>query len=410
MTAFVLGDGFSPPPLPPFPRAVPSPPPPPPSPPRPRLPRAEDARIVYQEPQAVTLSTYFLGGIETDPSLASDELGNYMALTNVQNRTREDALRSITNPRRYEWADCSAALSEQGAVLPCRTADLPERCINGAEHCGTTEENTRAPWVEIDLRDGKPTDRDYYFFALEVSLPPEPHLGALFFQSSQGVSEDRGDVTNRLYEVEVFDINHNPLRTQCKPHFKQSTDFYADGMTYFQYVCLEALAEDDAYVVMRGVRFVRLTLLGEYRMLWLAGMRVEWRTLEALPPASPPPPPAPPVPPQPVAPPDAPDFAYGCIQYANYSFGIVYPVAFQEPCGLAFDECCRLAYDHNQTAAFHLSPSGCCTLLNVPEGDFDGLANVGSATVITPLVDGITSSPTVAVSGARSAVPSVYGR
>ncbi len=411
MTAFVLGDGFSPPPLPPFPIAVPSPPPPPPSPPRPRLPRAEDARIVYQSPTAVTLSTYFLGGVETDSSLASAQTGNAMALDNVANVTREELLQKITwDLAPMEWAQCSEALVAQGAVLPCRTADLPQRCIHGFEQCDTTEANTRAPWVELNLREGKPTDRDYYFFALEVSLPPEPELGALFFQSSQGVSEDRGDVTNRLYEVEVFDINHNPLRVQCKPHFKQSTDFYTDGMTYFQYVCLEALAEDDAYVAMRDVRFVRLTLLGEYRMLWLTGLRVEWRSLEALPPTSPPPPPVPPVPPMPVAPPDAPGFAYGCIEYQNYSFGIVYPVAFKEPCGLGFDECCRLAYDHNQTAAFHLSPSGCCTLLNVPEGDFDGLANVGSATAITPLVDGLASSPAVAVSGARSTVPSVYGR
>ena len=29
---------------------------------------------------------------------------------------------------------------------------------------------------------------------------------------------------------------------------------------------------------MRNVYYVRLTLLGEYRMIWLTGMRVLWRT------------------------------------------------------------------------------------------------------------------------------------
>ena len=238
------------------------------------LPDDARGRVVYQSPTAVTLSTYFLGGVETDSSLASAETGNAMALDNLANVTREELLQKITwDLAPTEWAQCSEALVAQGAVLPCRTGDLPQRCIHGLEQCDTTEENMRAPWMELNLHEGKPSDRDYYFFALEVSLPTHPELGALFFQTAQGVSEDRGDVTNRFYELEVFDTHHNPLRTQCKPHFKQSTDFYTAGMTYFQYVCLEALAEDDAYMAMRDVRYVRLTLLGEHRMLWLMSTR-----------------------------------------------------------------------------------------------------------------------------------------
>lgn len=409
MTTFVMGNGFSPPPPPPISdfEFVASRPPPP-SPPRPRLPAAEVARIVYQEPKAVTLSTYFLGGVETDPSLASAETGNAMALDNVLNATREALLQKITwDLAPVEWAQCSVALAAQGAVLPCRTADLPQRCIHGAEHCGATEENMRAPWMELNLHEGKPSDRDYYFFALEVSLPTHPELGALFFQTAQGVSEDRGDVTNRFYELEVFDTHHNPLRTQCKPYFKQSTDFYTPGMTYFQYVCLEALAEDDAYMAMRDVRYVRLTLLGEHRMLWLTGTRVLWRTVDALPPTTPPPPPVPPVPPMPVAPPDPPPLVHDCREYGDAvhnlvtrSFGGAYAVAFKEPCGLSPAACCVLSYDHNQTAAWHLSPSGCCTLLDVPEADHAGL-KAGS---ITPQFDGAADLPAVQVSGARKAL------
>ena len=62
----------------------------------------------------------------------------------------------------------------------CRAARATSR--SGASTARATaarrEENTRAPWIEIDLRDGKPTDRDYYFFALYVTLPPSPSTAA----------------------------------------------------------------------------------------------------------------------------------------------------------------------------------------------------------------------------------------
>ena len=406
MTAFLLGDGFSPPPLPPRPEEQPQPPPPPPSPPRPRLPEAEEARVVYQDPEMVTLSTYFIGGPQTDPDTASASIRNEMPLENMANTTRETVLSDMvfTNVYQAHWAACSEALVQLGAELPCRTGDFPHRCINGARHCGTTEENTREPWIEISLHHGLPRDRDYYFFALYVMLPPEPEYARLFFQSAQGVSEDRGDVTNRFYEIEVFDTNHNPLPRQCKPYHKQSVDFYTEGMAYFQYVCLDALAEDEDYATMRKVRYVRLTLLGDYRMIWLTGLRAEWRTIEALPPSQPPPPPSPPLPPQPVAPPDLPPNPFVCHQYSGVSFGNAYEVAFKEPCGLSPEACCALAHDHNQTAAWHLSPSGCCTLLHVPEVEQAGLAS--QATI--PEVDGHASTPAVKTSGARSTLPAAY--
>ena len=406
MTSFVLGNGFSPPPLPPRPEVQDSPPPPPPSPPRPRLPQAEDARIVYQDPEGVTLSTYFIGGPETDPATASTGVGNYMARENMANATRETVMTDVAFTRvpQQLWAACSEALVQIGAELPCRTGDFPHRCINGARHCGTTEENTREPWVELNLHHGLPQDRDYYFFALYVMLPPEPEYARLFFQTAQGVSEDRGDVTNRFYKLEVFDTNHNPLPRQCKPYHKQSVDFYTEGMAYFQYVCLDALAEDEDYNAMRHVRYVRLTLLGDYRMIWLTGLRAEWRTIEALPPSLPPPPPSPPLPPQPAAPPDLPVFAHTCHTYPGRSFGTRYNVSFYEPCGLTAEACCRLAYDHNHTAAFHLSPSGCCTLLGVDETDVADLASQA----IRPEEYGNATQPVVAVAGARISASDAY--
>ena len=144
------------------------------------------------------------------------------------------------------------------------------------------------------------TDRDYYFFALELTLPTEPAYAHLLFESSQGGDE------NRFYEVTVYDESHSLLDVQCKPYYKQSVDHYKDGLVHFEFVCLEALASDAAYDAMRHARFVRLTLTGSYRMIWLDAVRVVLRIVTELGPSPPPDPRPPPAPPRPMAPPDAP--------------------------------------------------------------------------------------------------------
>ena len=91
--------------------------------------------------------------------------------------------------------------------------------------------------------------------------------------------------------------------------------------------------------------------------------------------------------------------------YSVSSFGTAYPVAFEEPCGLTQEACCALAYDHNQTAAWHLSPSGCCTLLDVPEAEWADLASAATQPLpnINPSLIGA-----VKTSGARTLLPSAY--
>ena len=117
--AFVLGPDFTPPSLSPQPPPSPIGLPPSPSPPRPRLPHAEDARIVYQSPTHVTLSTYFLGEPETDPETASRGSGNQMGLTNIANRTRNNAINAISDGQLpyHQWAACSDALKDAGSFI-----------------------------------------------------------------------------------------------------------------------------------------------------------------------------------------------------------------------------------------------------------------------------------------------------
>jgi len=367
MQEFLLDTSFTPPGLPPLSTIfVPPPPPPPPSPPRPRLPRDESDKIVYVDPTRASLSTYFLADQDLADTATSTEMGNLMPLTNLANATRDAAMQRITDEElpSSAWAACSAASAT--APLPCRTGDTPSRCLDGMRHCGSTEANTEAPFVELDLVDEFPTDREYYLFAIELTLPSTPAHAELFFSSSQGAVRDR------FYEVVVYDASHNLLNTQCKPYYEQSVDHPTEGLVHFQYVCLEAMATDAEYAALRHVRFVRLTLTGRFRMLWLESIRLVLRTLRDLAPSPPPSPGGPPVPPLPVAPPDAPGpgaaiAAHTCTTYTRLRFeasdvGGTLETAYVEPCGLDAAACCALAYQHNDTSIFQITASGCCTL------------------------------------------------
>lgn len=296
------------------------------------------------------------GVTSTDP--ATNETGNYMSVNRFDATTREALLTSLNTRSPTTWARCSDASTMADAPLPCRTGDAPSRCVSGHRHCGDLISNTQDPWLEVDVRHDVPTDRDYYFFAIEFTLPHDAQYGALFFESAY-------DPSNKYYTVTVMDDVHNPLSTQCKPYFEQSVDHYADGLVYFQYACLNALASDAAYEIMRNVRYVRLTLTGAYRMIWIENVRLMFRTLQDLPPNAPPSPIPPPSPPHPHAPPDHPDqpATYTCTLFADVSFEPQYvTLAHVEPCGLTTAQCCALAYDHNTTTVFTLTASGCCTL------------------------------------------------
>ena len=186
-------------------------------------------------------------------------------------------------------------------------------------------------------------------------------------------SAQTSDDVSWAYTVTVYDETHNPLSTQCKPFYEQVVDHWTAGLDRFQYVCLGASAELATYALMRSVRYVRITLRGSYRMIWIDNLKVVWRTLRELPPSPPPSPSMPPPPPLPMAPPDAPSppAAHTCTRYEHKRLdpslltdGLL--LVYQEPCGLTFEQCCALAYEHDRTHVFQLSAGGCCTLLDVP--------------------------------------------
>ena len=388
---FTFDGGFEPPSLSPRPPPFAHSPPPPPPPPRPRLPRAEESRIYYQSPSSVKLSTYSIGEPATDPDGVSSALGNHlMALTDVDNATRDAALIALTEKPYTRWAACTDSLRH--SPLACRTGDTVERCISGMRHCDTLNENTYRPWLQLDLHDTQiegddkynanmPSGPPFYFFGLRLRLPADPDHARLFFGSSEDGPGGSG------YVVSIYDESHTPL-SSCKDHTQQVVDGYSPGLRDVDIVCSNAIISDAEITQLEKVRYVRISLIGAYRMLWLESISVIWRTLGDLPPSSPPPPVAPSPPPAPLAPPDAPLEAPGnCTLYPDLVFvpGVL-DVVVREPCGLTSDACCDHLKNYNQTGvgvAFELTGSGCCTLMGSANDLFgDALIAVANGSLV----------------------------
>ena len=368
-TKLELGPDFRPPSSAPRPPPFVAPPPPPPPPPSPTLPTNESTRIVFTPASKATLSTLSIA-TAADGDVASTATGRFMPLGGLEGKTRAWAL---SQPHA---AQCAAAAT---GALPCRSGDTPERCVSGARHCGTTLENTRAPWAEFDVRDDAPPD--HYLFAIEFQLPVEARL---FFESA----EPSGGVGHDLV---ALDHNHNPLPVQCKDWNSQAVSAYSDGLRKFQHVCLSAMATDADYEAMRHVGYLKLTLLGEHRLLWLHDVTVLWRDgSETLKPTAPPPPSvhtshahAPPDPPPP------PDVT--CTRHsATFPRTVVVHLA-DEPCDLTFDECCRHLHDARRTqptgvwaVAFEISTSGCCALFGGVDAEIEEIILNGTLTPTAP--------------------------
>ena len=363
------GDSWTPPHLPPVAPDV-APPPSPPPPPLPAVPLEEQAHIFRVTPEAVFLSTYFVADRDGEGEGAQDK-GARTPLAQ-ETATRDAVFASIQDGvHAYgQWAACDADLAD--APLPCRSADLERRCLSGGVRCKPDHlDNMRDPWVELDLLNSLPhveTNDPRYFFGLEIELPPEEEYGKLLFRSVGG-AEDIG------YEVETFDQHHAPTegRAQCQTWRDQTVTAHSPGLRSLQFVCLPALASEEDYATMRTVRYVRLALYGELRMVWVDSLTPIFRTLRDTNPSPPAPPNPPPPPPGPGAPPDLPESAKECDFYSdallesngfvNYDWypGATTPVVvLEQPCGLSPKACCELAHVV-EASSFYIDVSGCCT-------------------------------------------------
>lgn len=271
-----------------------------------------------------------------------------------------------------------------GAALPCRTAGNPLRCVDGARRCGTDVENTFEPFLELDFHEYKPDfGGRMYLFLVHFKIPVQEELGRLLFHPLDIYG---GDVqANRGWRLEVFDDHHNLLPTQCQDwNYGSSATEHTEGLTDVHHLCLKPTASDEDYEVMSRARFLRITLIGNFRQIWFENVNVFFRAIADLQPGTndtymltqaPTPPPAvepPPLPPALPDPPSAPN-APPCTFYADSE-----PVGWREasmslaePCGLNDVRCCDLAHEVNRDLgyvafdAFVLSKTGCCTLVSL---------------------------------------------
>jgi len=389
------GMGWDPPSLPPLTPGV-DPPPPPPMPPSPRPPLEEARRLYKIAVTRATLSTYFVPTVAPSPPpmfpLESDGKAFKYAAREQQLRTAELAADAQSTPvrvstekqaamlrqvgatvesgsehRMQALAACTQDLAGAGAPLPCRTSVVFDRCVDGARRCSGSYENGYEPWVQLDFRDFQDNPaRPRYLFAVVMRIPQQEEYGRLLFHAlNNDVVENRG------WRLTAYDDHHHELPIQCQSWVKSRATEHTEGLTDVEHGCLPASAEPEAYYTLSKARFLRITLIGEYRQIWLDRIDVYFRTIfgvDALPPPPPylQPPLSPPAPPDP--PPPPPHVA--CVKHANLAPpGWESYVVETEPCGITFHECCGMARAHvNATAgrsvdAFVLSASGCCSLL-----------------------------------------------
>ena len=361
---------WSPPSLPPLAPDVLPPPPPPPN-PYPALPKGTAHYVRFE---GVTLSTYFFPGIAEDTaSLPFIGTANDIILE-APSFFREKISKTMRSEPLSEWAACS--YEQRDAALPCRTGALPERCVDGGRRCGTVEQNTAFPWMEIQLDDEHHRVDNSYLWAIEFTLPDSEEFAPMLFQQANDVGLE-GDTG---YTVIVYDDTHTPLKTQCKTLGEQQSPRYVVGKRRHQHLCLRGTDDDAAYVELTRARYVRIVLTGQLRQFWLNDVKIVFHKLLALenpiPPPSPRPPPAPP---QPIAPPDAPPAALdNCVfnAHRSYSAQRLTWIA-DEPCGLDPIQCCVAAASANGSNAFRLSDAGCCTAYyvkgNLTHMEFDAV-------------------------------------
>jgi hypothetical protein len=274
--------------------------------------------------------------------------------------------------------------------------------LDGARHCGTDIENTYEPFMELDFHEYQPDfNGRMYLFLVHFRLPANEEYARLMFHPLDAYG---GDVQeNRGWRLQVYDDHHHDLPVQCQEwNLGASATEYTEGLVDLHHLCLKPTATDEEYEIMSRVRFLKITMVGNYRQIWFDKIDVYFRAITGLQQGTtdtyvvaqgpPPPPPrdAPPSPPP--APPDPPAAtAANCTFYPNeVKSDWNEHVVLYEPCGLNKDACCALALEHNANVdslalrgivdSFVLSATGCCVLTHVASGNGSWVPAVNATT------------------------------
>jgi hypothetical protein len=334
LTQSVLFSATSPPSSPPADPIVQSPPPPS-KPPSPAIPLGIAVSPIY----GVKLSTYRVPIELSKRRLDLYEDGYYGSYL-------ESIKVALMTASTWQIARCTEWQST--SPLPCVTGALQDNCITGMRHCGSDQENSFEPQLELELS-GTPESRRSRLWGFEIELPDNNELANLFFTSAEGIGGSG-------YRVQLFKADGSPIACKQQSSQNQAESLRADHK--LTHLCADGDATDAELYALGEVERLLITLVGSYRQIWLRKVTLlEVSFAEAsLPPRPPKPPPLPMLPPNPPVYPTA-----NCTFY-THQYHLERTVLAREPCGVTNEQCCAFAHER-AALAFELDDAGCCVLV-----------------------------------------------
>ena len=267
-------------------------------------------------------------------------------------------------------------------LLPCVSAVRADNCLDGVRACdrrvGGSDDalrrNSVDPQLEVQL-EAPPRFRRAFLHSVKLYLPQTYEFASLLFQSAEPTGGSG-------YRIEALRGDGSVAATASDP--------VAGVPDSRELEVLFAPVDDDAqvYRALADVLYVRLTLLGDFRQIWLKRVEVVEKTFDegqlALEPPSPPP--------RPDSPPSPPESTATCSFAAGGALddGVVVRMDF-EGCGLSQDQCCKAAASSYSAAevgtgalAFLLSDHQCCSTMIV---DADAKSKVAVAAFLNFATD-----------------------
>jgi len=199
-------------------------------------------------------------GTDIDPDVAPSLIG-----VNTNNNATRNRLIAEYSAKGGRFSSHLAACTRETrqSPFPCRTSVLHKRCLDGNRKCSTAEHNGYEPFIELDFHH---TDQqNFYPHLLVMHIPPNEEYGTLVFHAlGDDVQANRG------WRVELFDGNHTKIEVPVLEwNIGANVAEHSEGLSTVQHALFGGITSDATYEAASRARFVRVTLIGQLRQLWL---------------------------------------------------------------------------------------------------------------------------------------------
>jgi len=247
------------------------------------------------------------------------------------------------------------------AALPCVSAVREDNCLDGTRACdrriGGTDDaerrNSKDPVLELRL-EAQPRFRGAFLHSVKLHLPQAYELASLFFTSNERIGGSG-------YRIEALRGDGSVAAT--------ATDI-VDGVPDSRELEVLFAPTDDDDATLRAlsdVGYVRITLPGDFRQIWLQRAQVVEKKLDlaSLSPAPPSPPP------RPHSPPAPPESTASCLFAVGTALDDRFVVRQDfDRCDISEAECCKAAATSYSAAevgqnavGYIYSDHGCCSTM-----------------------------------------------